>query len=132
MPRNTKGGNKAKRGKNCAPKEFITIAEHDENQHYGKITKVLGSCRFEVLSLKDNKTRLGHIRGNLRKRAWMNNNDTVIIALRTFEDNKCDIIHVYSTDETQVLITSGEIPKEYTNKSPQGEDDECAFTFDDI
>lgn len=129
MPRNTKGGNKAKRGKNTAPKEFITIAEHDEDQHYGKITKVLGSCRFQVLSLKDNKTRLGHIRGKLKKRAWTTIEDTVIIALRTFEDDKCDIIHVYDTDETQKLITSGAITKEDTEKIIE---DECAFTFDDI
>lgn len=131
MPRNTTGGNKAKRGKNTAPKEFITIAEHDEEQHYAKVQKTLGNRRFEVLSLKDNKIRLAHIRGKMRKREWIAQDDIVIIALRNFEDKKCDITHVYTTDEAHRLSKLNLIDPDNIGQQIEVQE-ECSFDFDQI
>lgn len=121
MPRNTKGGNKAKKGKNVQEKEFIL---KEDEQHYAKVTKVLGNCRFTVLSLEDNKTRVAHVRGNMRKRNWINNEDIVIITLRDFQDDKCDIVHVYTKEETK------KIPM--TSLQQETQEQECSFDFNEI
>ena len=131
MPRNITGGNKAKKGKNAAPKQFITIDEYDEEQHYAKVQKTLGNRRFEVLSLKDNKTRLAHIRGKMRRREWISQNDIVVIALREFEDNKCDITHVYTTDEAHRLSTLNLIKPDNIGQKIEDQE-ECPFDFDQI
>ena len=129
MPKNTRGGNKAKKGKNYQPpKTFIT--KDPENQDYAKITKCLGNCRFEVLTLQTNIPKIGHIRGNMQKKIWIKENDIVIISLRDFQDNKCDIIHKYDNEEIKQLIKLNEIQKETLNNNQNDED--CVFDFNEI
>ena len=126
MPRNTKGGNKAKKGKNQQQPTELLLKDNTEDQQYAKVIKVLGNCRFELLSLDDNKTRIGHMRGKLRKRAWTSVEDIVLISLREFQEDKCDIIHKYKNEEVLKLRDMGQIvekEKEQTN---------CAFSFEEI
>lgn len=131
MPKNKFGGNRAKRGKNQLPKEFIK-KEASEDQQYAKVTKILGGLRFNVLCLGDNKTRIAHVRGKLRKRAWVNLDSIVIISLRDYQDDKCDIIHTYNEDETHRLIKLGEIDEKITDIVKNNQTEECSFTFDEI
>ena len=37
--------------------------------------------------------RIGLVRGTLRKRVWINIGDIILVSLRQFDKNKCDIIH---------------------------------------
>ena len=46
-----------------------------------------------------------------KKKCWVKNGDVVIVALRDFEDDKCDIIYVYQKKEVKKLIKLGEIPE---------------------
>mgnify|MGYP003326710026 CR=1 FL=1 len=113
MPKNKIGGKKAKRGggKNGSSiKRELTFAE--DGQVYGFIVRVLGSGRFETLCY-DGKTRLGTVRGKLRKRMWINQGDTVLVALHEFTtaDEKCTIVWKYTPDETRNLKSYGELPE---------------------
>ena len=58
MPRNLKGGNKAKKqgSKNVGIRRNreTPIPNTDDNQHIGKVIKILGDCRFTVKILSDN------------------------------------------------------------------------------
>jgi translation initiation factor 1A len=46
----------------------------------------------------------------MRKSQWVNNGDLVLVSLRDYQDNKCDIIHVYSPEDARRLKAKGELP----------------------
>ena len=106
-----KGGKKKRRGKNVGgAKRELLFAE--DGQNYGQVTKVLGNCRLNILCV-DGKTRLGHVRGKMRKRVWINVDNIILYGTRDFEDGKVDIIHKYDDDEARTLQAYGEIPKSF-------------------
>lgn len=88
----------------------------EEEQEYALITKVLGNGRMEGKCF-DNVTRICHIRGTMKKKAWIKVNDVVLISLRDFETKdedkkeKCDIIHLYNEEEVRELKKLGELPE---------------------
>ena len=125
MPRNKFGGNKAKKGKNYT-QENDELVLKDEDQFYATVTKVLGNCRVE-LACDDGITRLGHIRGKMRKRVWINLNDTVLASGRDYQDNKCDVLHKYTSDQVRKLVAIKQIVPDQKQ-----EEEECSFNFDEI
>lgn len=61
----------------------------------------------------DSEKKLGIIRGSIRKKKYKNNVTVgclVIVGLRDFEKDKCDILHVYNNDEVRKLRKQGDIP----------------------
>lgn len=111
MPKNTKkiaNKNKVKKNTPGATKREIPFA--DDGQLYGQIIKSLGDRRFEIKCV-DGKTRLGKLRGKIRKRkkTWVIVNTWVIVALRDFQDDKVDIIEVFDEEEVRRLEIMGEI-----------------------
>jgi translation initiation factor 1A len=73
---------------------------------------MLGNGRLEVHCF-DGKKRMGHIRGKLRKKVWINVGDVVLCSLREFQDDKADVIQKYSPEETRALRKYKEIPDNY-------------------
>ena len=71
---------------------------------------MLGNGRVEAHCFHDEKKRLCHIRGKMRKKVWINVSDIVLVGLREFQDEKADIIHKYSPDEARTLKKQGELP----------------------
>ena len=72
--------------------------------------KLLGNGRVEVWCM-DGKKRQATIRGSMKQRVWINNNDIVLCSLRDFgTDDKCDIIMKYFMEEAQELKELGELP----------------------
>ena len=97
MPKNLKGGSKHKKFKNTNVQEITQkdlILKTDKLQDYGKVEKLYGNCRVELLC-NDKQKRLGIIRGSMRKKQWLNINSIVLYSLREYEKDKVDIIHVY-------------------------------------
>lgn len=135
-----RGGKRAKKMKNHSEVKDDTIVIKGDDQEYAKVTKVLGSCRFS-LECYDGKTRIGLMRGkNTRGLAKKNNftfqDDIVLIAIRQFEKDKCDIILKYSYDQVKKLVKSGELPLGTTvpkNFKEDEEDEEnMPFDFEEI
>lgn len=56
------------------------------------------------------KPRICHVRGSMRKRAYVNVNDLVLVSLRDFQDDKADIIYKYENYELQDLKSKKELP----------------------
>lgn len=137
MPRNIgTGGKKKNKGK----KNFETIRElafKEEGQEYGQNIRLLGNCHLEILC-SDQVKRDGHIRGTMRKRAFVNMGDIVLVQLREFEPEKCDILLKYTEDEVRKLKQAGEIPENFKinekteNDNEEGEedDDDDFITFE--
>ena len=66
-------------------------------------------------------------RGKMRKRQWIRADDTILVGLRDFQDNKCDVIHKYKHEEVKRLIDLGEIPQ-----LGRQQENDCVFDFQDI
>lgn len=113
MPKNKIGGSGAKKAKNMqtVSKELVF---KEEEQDYAIVCNALGGGRMKVLCINDGVKsieRIGTIRGNMRKKIWINKDDFVLVSLRDYQDNRCDIITKYSPDEVKMLKSYGEIPK---------------------
>jgi len=108
-----------------------------DGQIYGKVTKLLGSCRMRVACL-DGVERLAHVRGALQKRAWVAVHDVVLVSLRAFQDAKGDIVYKYNSEEVHTLKRAGEIPETMTqattNDKPSHElgVEDAGFVFTDV
>ena len=108
-----KGGKKGKKAKKTtnddAIKRPLVFKDISELQEYAQIMRLLGNCRCELYCI-DGKTRLGHIRGNMRKKVFVKVGDIVLVSLREFEDSKCDIIYLYNKKEAVRLKACDELP----------------------
>ncbi len=129
MPKNTGiGGKKRKMGKKTHNIERELIFK-EEMQDYAQVLKLMGDCRLEVQCM-DGVKRIGHIRGKIKKKVWIAMGDIVLVALREYEKDKCDIIQKYTEDEVRKLKTTGEIPESI--KLPENEKKEKDDGYGDI
>jgi translation initiation factor 1A len=102
------GGKKRKMGKKTT-QEARELQFKEEMQEYGQAIRLLGDMRLE-LQCMDGVKRVGHIRGKMRKKEWVAMGDVVLVALREYEDDKCDVILRYNEEEVRKLKTLKEIP----------------------
>jgi translation initiation factor 1A len=101
---------------------------------YAQVVKMLGNGRLETQCF-DGTKRLGHIRGKLRKKVWINQGDIILLSLRDYQDEKGDVILKYTADEARSLKAYGELPEtakiNETDTYGPNEDGECNFEFDE-
>lgn len=81
MP-NIKGGKAYKKTKHNI-NDSATFIELEKDQMYGRMIKSLGALNI-MIYCNDNRERICHIRGSMRKKVWINTGDLVIISLREF------------------------------------------------
>jgi translation initiation factor 1A len=81
MPRNTQGGKAYKKGKHNTGDDNALHFERAEDQMYGRVLKLLGGMNVKVFC-NDNKERICHIRGKMRRRVYLREGDIVILSLR--------------------------------------------------
>ena len=104
MP-NLTGGKKYKSKKNSS--DAPIFVEKESDQIYGRILKNLGDRNVLVYG-NDNKIRLCHIRGSIRKDMWINVGDIVLISVRaelkeTDTYQRGDVLHKYSSEQYNKL-----------------------------
>lgn len=145
-----KGGKGHKRAKsnNKGDASNHELTFKTDGQLYAVVLKAMGDCRFS-LQCEDGLTRVGHVRGCMRKKVWIASGDTVIACLREFQDEKCDVIHKYTSGEVRKLKAYGELKgiqldpdsnnnnigtaiTEIVTMDDDNKGDECAFEFDEI
>ena len=109
MPKNTgMGGNKRKKGKKQV-QEDRELRYKEESEEYAQIIKILGDGRFQC-KCADGVDRIAHVRGKMRKRTWLANGDIILVSIREFEPEKCDVVEKYKEKEVAKLKSVGEIP----------------------
>ncbi len=126
MPKNTTGGNKAKKGKNSGQRveRPLILADNSGAQRYGIIEAFGGSTatvKFvrpikNTVGQTETITAVGFIRNSLRK--WCKRflrGDVILICEREFEAGKVDIVHKYNDDELRALKR---LPQEYSKIQP--------------
>jgi translation initiation factor 1A len=82
MPPNKKGGKNYKKGKHADDEPVMY--ERLPDQMFGRVIKLLGGCNALVYC-NDNRERICHIRGNMRKKVWIAVGDIVLISLRELD-----------------------------------------------
>lgn len=117
---------KAHRKKVQPEKRELIIKEED--QAYAYVTDVLGNARFRCLC-DDLTSRLGHLRGKIRRRTRLGRGDYVLVSLRDFQDDKCDILHKYTEEEVHILRKKKLMEKFVFNDNEESED-EVVFTYE--
>tara|TARA_B100001115_G_C15771654_1_gene378700 strand:+ start:639 stop:1028 length:390 start_codon:yes stop_codon:yes gene_type:complete len=125
-----KNNKKKKNSKNRQTDFKRELIYRDEDQQYARVLKLLGNRRL-TCECFDGKERLGLIRGSMRKRVWISVGDLVLIALREFQDKKCDVIHKYKEDEERYLKKTGAFESYVENKQNTKEEDDV-IAFEDI
>jgi translation initiation factor 1A len=93
MP-NKVGGKNYKKSKH---QDDPIVYERLPGQMYGRVLKLLGGCNAMVFC-NDNKERLCHIRGNMRRKVWIEVGDIVLISLRDHSGTD----HVESIDRGDI------------------------------
>ena len=89
----------------------IKLAE--EGELYGRVIKLLGSDQV-LVKCADGITRRGRIRGKLKRRIWIRDNDFVVIAPWVFKaDERGDIIWRFTLPQADWLKDNGHIPKDF-------------------
>ena len=57
----------------------------------------------------------------MRKRVWLANGDIILVSLREFEPEKCDVVEKYKDKELIKLKSNGEIPDSFILPSSNDE-----------
>lgn len=133
MPKKKKG-KRQNANKDVIKRELVF---KEDGQEYAQAVRMLGNGRLEALCY-DGKTRLAIIRGKMRKKVWVNAGDIILVGLRDFQDDKCDVINKYTSDEARNLKAYGEIPEEAKINEDESFNEDgtyCPFEFgepDDI
>jgi translation initiation factor 1A len=83
------------------------IPTTDDAQVYGCVQRLLGNGRL-MAKCSDGVERQCRIRGSMRRREWVRVGDTVLVALRPFEDDKADVVHRYDPQDVTTLRRMGE------------------------
>lgn len=100
----------------------------EEGQEYARVTKMLGNGRLEAACF-DGVVRLAKIRGAIRKKVWIAVGDVVLVSLRDFQDNKCDVLGKLTPQEVNKLIRGGIIKERAHEDEPVAD---TSFAFEDV
>jgi len=136
------GGKKFKKKKKTNYNKARNLEEAETGQVYGKVIKKLGGDFIELLCT-DGQIRKGQIRGKMRKREWLNENDIVLCTLNSFGNDiknkdKCSIEMKYRIDEIDILKDHGQLNFDDCDKDKmhifesETVDKKQTVSFDDI
>ena len=80
-----------------------------EGQLLGRVRKLSGGDHV-IVQCTDGETRLCRIRGKMKRRMWIRENDVVLIAPWDFSPKRADIIWRYIKGHSEWLVTNNYLP----------------------
>ena len=125
---NLKGGKKHKKKKRVVIDKKIIFRDDELNEEYGKVIKLLGNGRV-YCKLRDGTEQLCIIPGRMKKKhIWVRLDSIILIAIRSYQLDKADIIHVYLPSQIDELKKQNELPLcFYENYSETKENEDLIF-----
>ena len=85
----------------------------EEGELFGRVLKMMGGENV-MIKCDDNITRRGRIRGKLKRRVWIRDNDIVIIAPWDFkEKERGDIVWRFTLPQVQWLKDNNHITRDF-------------------
>lgn len=84
------------------PTVRVRLPKKWNKEQFALAELMLGANHIRVRCI-DGITRLGRIKGTMKKRNWIREGDTLIVTPWSFQDAKCDIIYRYVRPQTDWL-----------------------------
>jgi translation initiation factor 1A len=72
----------------------VRLPQKGNREMFGATDLMMGASHIRVRCF-DGVTRLGRIKGKIKKKVWIREGDILIIMPWSFQDEKCDIIYVH-------------------------------------
>lgn len=82
----------------------------ETGEFLGRALKLLGGDHV-LVKCTDGETRICRIRGKMKRRMWIRENDVVLIAPWDFDNKKADIVWRYINAHKDWLETNGYLPQ---------------------
>ncbi len=76
----------------------------------GKVLKISGGNQV-LVKCADGETRLCRIRGKMKRRMWIREDDVVLVAPWDFDNHKADILWRYIKDHADWLVSNNYMQK---------------------
>lgn len=93
--------------------ELKEILLPKEGELLGRVIKLLGSDQI-LVKCTDNVVRRGRIRGKLKRRIWIRDNDIVVIAPWDFANTeRGDVIWRYTIPQVDWLKDNKHLPRDF-------------------
>ncbi|MDI9633398.1 MAG: translation initiation factor eIF-1A [Methanolinea sp.] len=80
----------------------VRLPQKRNREQFAVAELMLGSNHIRVRCI-DGVTRMGRIKGKMKKRAWIREGDTLIVTPWSFQDDKCDISYRYTKPQVDWL-----------------------------
>ncbi|MBN1166954.1 MAG: translation initiation factor eIF-1A [Methanospirillaceae archaeon] len=80
----------------------VRLPRKNAGEQFACAELMLGAYHIRV-KCSDGVTRLGRIKGKIKKRAWIREGDIVIVTPWSFQDDKCDISYRYTPPQKDWL-----------------------------
>lgn len=122
------GGKSVKRGARVRDDTKRELVMKSDGFEYAKVVRVLGGLHL-IVQCFDGKSRMAVICGKLVKRVWINAADIILVALREYEDGKCEAVLKYTSEEARQLKACGELPSGVTIGGEAGGDADDGVEF---
>jgi translation initiation factor 1A len=84
----------------------VRLPRKRNNEMFARADLMLGANHIRVRCF-DGVTRMGRIKGKIKKRAWIREGDLLIIIPWDFQDEKCDIHFRYKGPQVDWLKKNG-------------------------
>jgi len=81
----------------------VKLPNRDKREMFAVADLMLGANHIRVRCM-DGVTRVGRIKGKIKKRVWIREGDTLIVVPWEFQDDKCDIIFRYVKPQVEWLV----------------------------
>jgi translation initiation factor 1A len=82
----------------------------EQGELLGRVVKISGGNQV-IVACVDGQTRLCRIRGKMKRRMWIRENDVVLVSPWDFDNKRADIIWRYIKDHADWLQNNGYMSK---------------------
>jgi translation initiation factor 1A len=88
----------------------VRLPKKREREIFARADLMLGANHIRV-KCEDGVTRIGRIKGKIKKRLWIREGDLLIVVPWDFQDDKCDIIYRYIKPQVEWLQKNNYLSK---------------------
>ncbi len=86
------------------------MPDHRKYEMFAIADSLMGASKLTVMC-EDGKSRMGRIRGKMKRRMWIKPGDLLIIKPWDFQDEKADVIYRYHRTQAANMSRRGMIPE---------------------
>lgn len=84
----------------------VRLPNARKKEMFANADLMLGANHIRVRCF-DGVTRIGRIKGKIKKRVWIREGDVLIVIPWSFQDEECDIIYRYTGPQVEWLKKNG-------------------------